>query len=206
MVLLCDIAGVSRAAYYKWLNRTPSLRELENKEIIEQMMIIHKKIEGIYGYRRMKLNINRRFNKNYNHKRIYRLMKIARIGSVIRRKRRKYRHSNPEHIADNLLNREFTAEKPNEKWVTDVTEFKYDSSKKAYLSFILDLYDGSSYVLGQSNNNALVFTTLEYAINQLDGEQPLIHSDRGYQYNSKGFKRRIDNAQITHSMSGWEMY
>ena len=87
--------------------------------------------------------------------------------------------------------------------MTDVTEFKYGSSKKAYLSAILDLYDGSiiSYVLGQSNNNALVFTTLEYAINQLDGEQPLIHSDRGYQYTSKGFKRRIDNAQITHSMS-----
>lgn len=89
VVLLCDIAGVSRAAYYKWLNRTPSLRELENKSIIEQMMIIHKKVEGIYGYRRMELNINRRFNKNYNHKRIYRLMKVAGIKSVIRRKRKK---------------------------------------------------------------------------------------------------------------------
>src|SRR5699024_1972350 len=153
--------------------------------------------------RRMKLNINRKFNKNYNHKRIYRLMKVAKIESVIRRKRKKYRHSNPEHIADNLLNREFTAEKPNEKWVTDVTEFKYGSSKKAYLSAILDLYDGSiiSYVLGPSNNNALVFNTLEDAMNQLDGEHPLIHSDRGYQYTSKGFKRRIDNGQITHSMS-----
>ena len=185
------------------MNRTPSLRELENKEIIDQMMDIHEKVEGIYGYRRMKLNINRRFNRNYNHKRIYRLMKVARIESVIRRKRKKYRRSNPEHIADNLLNREFTAEKPNEKWVTDVTEFKYGASKKAYLSAILDLYDGSiiSYVLGTSNNNALVFNTLEDAINQLDGEQPLIHSDRGYQYTSKGFKRRIDNAKITHSMS-----
>src|SRR5699024_7604647 len=137
------------------------------------------------------------------HKRIYRLMKVAKIESVIRRKRRNYRRSNPEHIADNLLNRKFTAEKPNEKWVTDVTEFKYGSSKKAYLSAILDLYDGSiiSYVLGRSNNNALVFNTLEDAINQLDGEQPLIHSDRGYQYTSKGFKQRIDNVKITHSMS-----
>src|SRR5699024_1505198 len=112
------------------IQRKQPLRELENRKIIEQMMIIHKKVEGIYGYRRVKLNINRIFNKNYNHKRIYRLKKVAGIESVIRRKRKKYRHSNPEHIADNLLNREFTAEKPNEKWVTDVTEFKYGSSKK----------------------------------------------------------------------------
>ena len=69
-------------------------------------------------------------------------------------------------MAENVLNREFTAEKPNEKWVTDVTEFKYGSSKKAYLSAILDLYDGSiiSYVLGHSNNNYLVFKTLDQAI------------------------------------------
>ncbi|MBU5267455.1 hypothetical protein KQI21_11635 [Virgibacillus proomii] len=60
------------------------------------------------------------------------------------------------------MNLEFTAEKPNEKWVTDVTEFKYGSSKKAYLSTILDLYDSSivSYVLGHSNNNNLAFKSL----------------------------------------------
>lgn len=52
-MLLCDIAGVSRAAYYKWLNRKPSLRETENEEIIQKMMAIHEKVEGIYGYRRM---------------------------------------------------------------------------------------------------------------------------------------------------------
>ena len=101
------------------------------------------------------------------------------------------------------MNREFTAEKPNEKWVTDVTEFKYGSSRKAYLSAILDLYDGSiiSYVLGHSNNNQLVFETLDEAIGQLNGEHPLIHSDRGFQYTSHGFKRRLDQAGMTHSMS-----
>lgn len=167
------------------------------------MKIIHKRVNGIYGYRRMKLNINRRFNKNYNHKRIHRLMNIAGIQSVIRRKKSRYKRSNPQHVAENLLNREFTAEEPNEKWVTDVTEFKYGSSKKAYLSAILDLYDGSivSYVFGHSNNNKLVFETLDQAINQLKGDQPLIHSDRGFQYTSHGFKRKIDKAEMTHSMS-----
>ncbi|WP_277679159.1 IS3 family transposase, partial [Gracilibacillus dipsosauri] len=203
IVLLCDIADVSRAAYYKWLNRKPSRREIENNKIIKEMKVIYKKVEGIYGYRRMTININRKTENNFNEKRIYRLMDIAGIQSVIRRKKQQYKRTNPQHVADNILNREFEAEKPNEKWVTDVTEFKYGSSKKAYLSAILDLYDGSivSYVLGHSNNNKLVFKTVDQAINLLDGEHPLIHSDRGFQYTSQGFKRRIDNAEMTHSMS-----
>lgn len=160
-------------------------------------------VDGIYGYRRMTLNINRRFNQSYNHKRIYRLMKISRIQSVIRRKKTPYKRSIPQHVVENVLNREFTAEKPNKKWVTDVTEFKYGNSKKAYLSAILDLYDGSivSYILGHSNNNFLVFKTLEQAIEKLDGDHPLIHSDRGFQYTSKKFKRMIEKAGMTQSMS-----
>lgn len=77
------------------------------------------------------------------------------------------------------------------------------SSKKAYLSAILDLYDGSivSYGLGHSNNNILVFKTLDQATALLDGDHPLIHSDRGFQYTSHGFKRRIDQANMTQSMS-----
>lgn len=167
------------------------------------MKILHEKVDGIYGYRRMNLNINRMFEQNFNHKRIYRLMKIAGIQSVIRRKKKTYKRSIPQHIAENVLNREFTAEKPNEKWVTDVTELKYGSTKKAYLSAILDLYDGSivSYVLGHSNNNSLVFKTLDKATNLLNGCYPLIHSDRGYQYTSQGFKRKIDKAEMTQSMS-----
>jgi putative transposase len=167
------------------------------------MKVIHKNVEGIYGYRRMTLNINRKFGKHFNDKRIYRLMNIAGIQSVIRRKKKRYKGTNPQHVADNILNREFKAEKPNEKWVTDVTEFKYGSSKKAYLSAIRDLYDGSivSYVLGHSNNNKLVFKTLDKATSLLNGDHPLIHSDRGFQYTSHGFKRRLDEAEMTHSMS-----
>lgn len=167
------------------------------------MKALHMKVDGIYGYRRMMLNINRTFNQNYNHKRIYRLMKISRLQSIIRRKKTAYKRSTPQQVVENVLNREFRAEKPNEKWVTDVTEFKYGSSKKAYLSAILDLYDGTivSYVLGHSNNNNLVFKTLDQALELLDGEHPLIHSDRGFQYTSHGFKRKIDKAEMTQSMS-----
>nr|WP_248735156.1 IS3 family transposase [Neobacillus rhizosphaerae] len=203
ILLLCEISGISRAAYYKWLKRTPSSQELQNEEIIKEMQALHEKVDGIYGYRRMTLNINRKFEQNFNHKRIYRLMKIADIQCVIRKKKKLYKRSTPQHIAENVLNREFTAEKLNEKWVTDVTELKYGSSKKAYLSAILDLYDGSivSYVLGHSNNNNLVFKTLDQATQLLDGDHPLIHSDRGFQYTSHGFKRRIDKVEMTQSMS-----
>ncbi len=202
--MLCEIAGITRAAYYKWLKRTPSARELQNEEIIQEMKAIHEKVEGIYGYRRMMMTINRKLGQKFNHKRYYRLMKVAGIQSVIRQKKKRYKHSTPQHVAENVLNREFSAEKPNEKWVTDVTEFKYGLSKKAYLSAIRDLYDGSivSYVLGHSNNNNLVFKTLDKATKLLEKDQhPLLHSDRGFQYTSRGFKRKIDKAEIKQSMS-----
>ncbi|MEY8346696.1 IS3 family transposase [Niallia circulans] len=202
--LLSEIAGIARSAYYKWLHRVPSSQEILNEKIMKEMKILHEKVEGIFGYRQMTLHMNRQFKERLNHKRIYRLMKVVGLRSIIRIKKKRYKRSVPQQVAENILNREFTATKPNEKWVTDVTEFKYGSSKKAYLSAIRDLYDGSivSYVLGHSNNNELVFQTLDQAtVLLLEEEHPIIHSDRGYQYTSKGFKLKVDKAEITHSMS-----
>ncbi len=203
ILTLCEIAGISRAAYYKWLNRKPTSQDQLNEEIIKEMKALHEKVDGTFGYRQMTLHMNRKFNVPLNHKRIYRLMKVAHLRSVIRVKKKRYKRSIPQHVAENILNREFKADSPNKKWVTDVTEFKYGSNKKAYLSAIRDLYDGSiiSFVLGQSNNNKLVFETLDQATKFLKGEHPLIHSDRGFQYTSHGFKRRIDKAKMIQSMS-----
>lgn len=184
------------------MNRKPSVNEIENDKIIPEIIKIYEEVDGIYGYRRMTMNINRKLKKQYNHKRIRRLMKIIGLKSVIRRKKKRYVKSTPQHVAENILNREFTAEEVNQKWVTDVTEFKYGNSK-AYLSAILDLHDNSivSYVLGHSNNNELVFKTLDHAIKTNPGSTPLVHSDRGYQYTSYGFKRKVDAVGITQSMS-----
>lgn len=208
IVLLCEIAGVSRAAYYKWLHRQPSTREVENEQLVESIQQLYSQVDGIYGYRRITLTINRQRQKDnlpkINKKRTYRLMQICGLKSVIRQKRKRYRKSKPDYVAENILNREFNAEKPNQKWCTDVTEFKYGNGKKAYLSAIIDLHDKSiiSYVLGHSNNNKLVFDTMIPAIQSLKADQqPLIHSDRGYQYTSKFFKRMIENAKMVHSMS-----
>ncbi|QDQ02957.1 IS3 family transposase [Lysinibacillus fusiformis] len=208
IVLLCKIAKVSRAAYYKWLNRKPAAQELENQQLVESIQHLYTQVDGIYGYRRITMTINRKREtkglKKVNKKRIYRLMQICGLEAVIRRRRKKYPKVKPDYVAENVLAREFTAEKPNQKWCTDVTEFKYGKGKKAYLSAIIDLYDKSivSYVLGHSNNNDLVFKTVRPAIRTLnENEFPLLHSDRGYQYTSKEFKQIMDKAEMIHSMS-----
>lgn len=201
--MLCKIIGIARSAYYKWLNKVPTKRELENQKLMEEMVRLYNEVDGIYGYRRLKMNLSRKLQKPYNHKRIYRLMKLLGLKSVIRKKKKRYTKTTPQHVYENILNREFKSSKPNLKWVTDVTEFKYGNNKKAYLSAILDLYDNSiiSYVLGHRNDNQLVFKTLDLALKAYPDAKPMLHSDRGFQYTSKGFKRKIDKAQITQSMS-----
>jgi len=130
-------------------------------------------------------------------------MKSVNLTSVIRKKKKKYVYSTPQVTAENVLNREFTSNRPNEKWLTDVTEFKLTTGKKAYLSAILDLSDKSiiSYVVGTSNNNKLVFDTLDQAIIANPDAKPIFHSDRGFQYTNKVFKHKLDKMEATQSMS-----
>lgn len=171
--------------------------------ILNEIIKIYSEVKGIYGYRRITLNINKRLDSKYNYKRIYRLMKSINLTSVIRKKRKKYIKSTPQITAENILNRDFTASNPNEKWLTDVTEFKLTNGSKAYLSAILDLGDNSivSYILSKSNNNQLVFDTFDRAIAENPMASPLFHSDRGFQYTSKIFKNKLDSINATQSMS-----
>lgn len=117
------------------------------------------------------------------------------------------RHAaNPQHIAENILNREFKAAAPNEKWLTDVTEFKYyvnGKKHKVYLSAIIDLYDRRiiSYVIGDRNDNPLVYTTYNKAIELEPDAHPIFHSDRGFQYTNRTFHGKLVKAGMTQSMS-----
>ena len=170
---------------------------------MKTMIVIYEKVEGIYGYRQLTINLRRQTGQRINYKRIYRLMRVAGIQSVIRRKKKKYVKSTPQQVAENLLNRQFSASQSNEKWLTDVTEFKCGDGHKAYLSAILDLHDKSivAHVLSRFNDNSFVFRTLELALEMAPGATPMIHSDRGYQYTSWGFKKRLDARGLTQSMS-----
>lgn len=112
----------------------------------------------------------------------------------------------PQYIAENILKREFFADRPNEKWVTDVTELRwYDGVKthKLYLSAILDLYDRRivAYVIRNRNDNPLVFETLKQACLSNPEAHPLLHSDRGYQYTNRTFHKMIENTGMIQSMS-----
>lgn len=203
MKLLCEVARVGRSGYYKWVNHKPSPQTQENERLLQEILSLHKKVRGIYGYRRHTIQLSRDTNKPINHKRILRLMRLARVQSVIRRKKKQYARSTPQHIAENLLGRNFQADAPNKKWLTDVTELKYGNGQKAYLSAILDLHGNTiiSSVLGHSNNNKLVFETLDQALTAAPGATPMFHSDRGFQYTSSAFKRKLDKANMIQSMS-----
>lgn len=204
---LCKLGRVSRAAYYKWLNRGIPENEKENQRIAEVIELIHNESPD-KGYRRIKDDLERYHDINVNDKRVLRLCRKKDIKSTI-----KYSNNgctrqtaNPQYIAENILNREFTAEAPNEKWLTDVTEFKYYVGPvvhKIYLSAILDLFDRRivSFVIRDSNNNALVFDTFDDAIAKNPDAHPLCHSDRGYQYTNRTFHSKLEKAGITQSMS-----
>lgn len=200
---LCEIAGIQRSSYYKWRNRKESAKERVNKDLIPLIIDAYQERDGILGYRQMTIKLNREHNLNVNHKRIYRLMKILHLKSVCRKKRKSYVQSAPEITAENILHREFAANQFGQKWLTDVTEMKYGLERKAYLSAILDLGDKSivAFVLGHSNNNELVFNTFDMAHKEYPGATPLFHSDRGFQYTSKIFQKKLVDAGMTQSMS-----
>lgn len=201
---LCKAFGVSTAGYYKWLKRKPTTNDLINLELCDIISNYHNEHEGILGYGRMTDWINRDYGYRYNIKRYRRLMKVLRIKSVIRVKKKSYVSHEAQIVSDNILKREFNTEIPNEKWLTDVTEFKITgSNQKLYLSAIMDLAGKSivSYEMGTSNNNKLVLDTFDKAIATNPSATPLFHSDRGSQYTSNAFHNKLKQQGITQSMS-----
>ncbi len=180
---------------------------MENHRIADKIEKIHKDSPD-KGYRRIRDELERYHGIKANDKRILRICRKLDIKSTI-----KYtnngctrRAENPQYIAENILDRQFNAQAPNEKWLTDVTEFHYYvglEKHKVYLSAILDLYDRRivSYVIGDSNNNDLVFRTFDAAIQAEPDAHPLFHSDRGFQYTNRAFHARLEAAGMIQSMS-----
>lgn len=195
---------MKRAGYYKWLKRRETDQEIEDEQIALWVKEYDSKFHHILGYRRMRMYINAFNHKNYSRGRIQRIMQVLGIHAVIRRSKYKYLGNKPDEVAENLLKREFLAARPNEKWATDVTEFKISfSGKKIYLSAIIDLYDRSiiAYVISTRNNSKLVFDTFRKAVEQNPDARPLLHSDRGFQYTTRTFKMMLEKAGMTQSMS-----
>lgn len=201
---MCNHLGISRASYYKWLHREIPTQEKENKELASLIKEYDERFHHVLGYRRMTSWINHFNQTNYSPKRVHRIMKKLNIHSVIRKKQKKYKTSTAEAVAENVLQREFYAAAPNQKWATDVTEFKVPGEKKKlYLSAILDLYDRYpvSYVVSCRNDNNLVFKTFDKAVIANPEAKPIFHSDRGFQYTSKVFQSKLKKQELQQSMS-----
>ncbi len=205
--LSCEILHVSRSAYYKWLRGDFGRRIRENARIAEIIEDIHRK-DPDKGYRRIRDDLEKYHGIDVNDKRVLRICRKRGIKSTIKYSNHGCTRQarNPQYIAENVLNREFTAEKPNEKWLTDVTEFKWYEGiekHKVYLSAILDLYDRRivSFMIRDHNDNPLVFDTFDAAVVANPDAHPLFHSDRGYQYTNRIFHEKLEAAGMLQSMS-----
>lgn len=171
-------------------------------EIKEQISFIYHENKGRYGYRRITLELQNRGYK-INHKTVFKLMKQLGLQCFIRAKKYKSYKGEIGTICDNLLNREFEAEKPNEKWVTDVTEFRVKDNK-LYLSPIVDLFNGEviSYNLSRHPVFAQVADMLKKAFKKIPKNTGLIlHSDQGWQYQMELYQRMLKKKGIRQSMS-----
>lgn len=204
---LCKHLHLARSAYYRWLGRSKSRREEENERIAEQVKKIHEAHPDM-GYRRIRDELDRRHDIHVNDKRVLRINRALHIQSTIKFRRHGCTRSaaSPAHVAQNYLNRNFHADAPNMKWLTDVTEFKYyvgAEVHKLYLSAILDLYDRRivAFALSDRNDNKLVFDTFDAAVAAEPDAHPLFHSDRGFQYTSAVFHQKLMKAGMKQSMS-----
>lgn len=198
---------ISRSAYYKWASGKLSPRTAENMAIAEVVEQIHMESPD-KGYRRINDDLRHDHDIYVNDKRVLRICRAKDIKSTI-----KYSNhgctrqaKKPQYIAENVLNRQFHAERPNEKWLTDVTEFKWYEGvevRKIYLSAILDLYDRRivSFVISDRNDNPLVFKTFNKAVTANPDAHPIFHSDRGFQYTNRDFHHKLEKAGMTQSMS-----
>lgn len=201
---MCGQLNISRAAYYKWLHRSVPEQEAENIKPAELIKEHDERFGHILGYRRMASWINHFNHASYSKNRVHRIMKKLGIHSLIRKKKKKYQSSRPETTADNKLKRDFNAARPNEKWATDVTEFKIpETGKKLYPSAIFDLYDRfpAAYAVSRRNDNRLVFDTYDKALRDNPDAKPIFHSDRGYQYTSRAFQSKLQKQGMAQSMS-----
>lgn len=180
---------------------------MENEKLAAMLEQIHTASPD-KGYRRLNDDLRHDYRIHVNDKRVLRICRIKDIRSTIKYNNHGCTRQSkfPKYLAENLLNRQFYAQKPNEKWLTDVTEFKwYDGIKvnKLYLSAILDLYDRRivSYVMSEHNDNSLVYKTFDKAIKANPDAHPLFHSDRGYQYTNRTFHHKLLKASMIQSMS-----
>ena len=196
---MCRFFEVSRSGYYGFVKRMD--KPAKDFELSEQIRECQAETKQTYGYRRVTMWLERK-GIHHNPKTILRVMNKYSLLSVVRR--RKYcNYSQALHRYDNLLNRDFHADRPNQKWVTDISYIK-TSQGFLYLSVIRDLYDRSivAYKTSTAQNVNLVLNTIKTAKKKEKITADLeLHSDQGFQYTSQAYFTLTKRYNITPSMS-----
>lgn len=198
---LLEIAGLRKSTYYEIISRKDEDKYKETKEKIKE---IYEKNNGIYGYRRIKKTLEREGIK-ISRKLVLKLMRKLNIKGKRSNQKSKYNSYPGEKgkVVDNLLERDFKAEKENEKWVTDISEFRING-EKVYLSPLLDLYNDEiiAYEITKSPTIEVVKKMVTKGKKRIkEGESPILHSDQGCQYRSASYQRYLRKNHIKPSMS-----
>lgn len=196
---LLKAANLSRSTFYY----QAKVQQAQDRHagLKARIRAVYERHQGRYGYRRITAAL-RQAGETVNHKTVQRLMQALGLKSLVRPKRyRSYRGQQAR--VPNVLARQFQAQRPNQKWVTDVTEFNI-RGEKLYLSPVLDLYNGEivSYTMQQRPHFTLVSSMLKKALAKLSCEDaPLLHSDQGWQYQMAAYQRQLVARGLTQSMS-----
>jgi putative transposase len=198
--LACRVLKVSESGFYDWRSRPPSQRAIRHAWLTDQIRAVHAASRGTYGVRRVCAELHFGHGIMVSHGAVEMLMRHAGLAGLTGRP--KWRRAKPDQVAADLLNRDFTADAPNHKWLTDITEHPTREGK-VYCAVVLDVY--SRRVVGWSIDSsptaALVTNALGMAI---DARSPaagaIIHSDRGVQYGSWAFTQRAKESGLIPSM------
>ena len=201
--VMCRFFGVSRSGYYAFVQRLGK-PEKDDAAIAQLIAQQRERSCRTYGYRRMWLWLKRQ-NIFCNPKTVLRIMKKYDLLSEIRRRRKWRQMGQQVHKYKNLLNREFHADSPNSKWVTDIS-YIHTKQGVLYLSMIRDLYDNSivAYKTGTEQTVNLVLDTIHLAMKQVKKKAAAelhLHSDQGFQYTSQAYFQLTKQYGITPSMS-----
>ena len=196
---MCRFFGVSRSGYYGYVNRME--KPAKDLPLAEKLRECQAECRSTYGYRRVHIWLEKR-EIHCNPKTVLRVMNKYNLLSVIRRKRY-MKYGEALHRYPNVLNRDFSADRPNQKWVTDISYIRTGQGF-LYLSIIRDLYDNSivAYKTGTKQTIHLVLNTIRAAMKKEKVTAELqLHSDQGFQYTSSAYFKLTQEYGITPSMS-----
>ena len=200
--VMCKVFQVSRSGYYDFVHRMGQPEK--DAELAETIRRHQERCYGTYGYRRMWLWLEAQ-NIHRNPKTVLRIMKKYDLLAQIRRRRAWKQMGTQLHRYENLLNRQFKADSPNSKWVTDIS-YIHTGQGVLYLSMIRDLYDNSiiAYKTGTEQTVNLVLDTIHLAMKKVKKKiaaELQLHSDQGFQYTSQAYFKLTQSYGITPSMS-----